>query len=348
VRSIDGAVASLAELRAAIPSRCYERSTVRGLLAVAVDLTGYAAVIVLLATTDHWWLVPPLEIVAGLFVGGLFILGHDASHGSLVRGARLNRVLACALMLPSLHSEDAWALGHNRVHHGFTARQGLDFVWHPVTVAEYGVMSQWGRLRHRVEWSPLGAGAYYLRAVWWNKMVTASAPTGGRGGGRDRWLVLLGAALATAGALALGSARWGGPAGALVMWLELVVVPFLVYVQLIGWTVYVHHVGPDIRWWTPREWNRSRAQMESTTILRIPRALNVFFHHIFVHVPHHVDVRIPWYRLPDAARALHTARPGTIVDRRLRIADYLRATRRCKLYDFERGTWLTYAEAATP
>jgi acyl-lipid omega-6 desaturase (Delta-12 desaturase) len=338
-------VGSLAALRAVIPSRCYERSTIRGVLAVVRDVAGYAAVIALLATTDRWWLVLPLEVLAGLLVGALFILGHDASHGTLVRGARLNRALARALMAPSLHVEEAWSFGHNRVHHGFTTRQGLDFVWHPVTVQEYRALPRWARLRHRVEWSPIGAGAYYLRAVWWNKMVVASPPSGGRGGRGARWFVLGGAALATAGALALGSAGSGGLVGAVTMWLQLVVVPFLVYIQLIGWTVYVHHIGPDIRWWTPREWSRSRAQTESTTILRIPRALNVFFHHIFVHVPHHVDVRIPWYRLPDAARALHAAVPGTIVDRRLRVVDYLRATRRCKLYDFERGLWLTYAEA---
>jgi acyl-lipid omega-6 desaturase (Delta-12 desaturase) len=34
-------------------------------------------------------------------------------------------------MGPSAHVEAAWDLGHNRIHHGYTTRQGFDFVWHP-------------------------------------------------------------------------------------------------------------------------------------------------------------------------------------------------------------------------
>jgi len=120
------------------------------------------------------------------------------------------------------------------------------------------------------------------------------------------------------------------------------VFPFLVFVQVIGWTVHVHHIGPEIRWWTRAEWTRRRAQTESTTVLRVPAVLNVFFHNIFVHVPHHVDTRIPWYHLPAAAAAIDRALPGVVVDRPFRVRDYLASTRACKLYDFDAGAWLQY------
>jgi len=43
---------------------------------------------------------------------------------------------------------------------------------------------------------------------------------------------------------------------------------------------------------------------------------------------------------------LHGARYGEVLhERPYRLRDYLRTTRRCKLYDFEGGRWLTYAEA---
>jgi omega-6 fatty acid desaturase (delta-12 desaturase) len=160
------------------------------------------------------------------------------------------------------------------------------------------------------------------------------------------WLLVAGWAwVVTVASLWLGWATSGGITAAAWMWLKLVVLPFLVFTQVIGWAVYVHHVGPDIPWWTRAEWTRLRAQTVSTTILRMPRILNVFFHNIFVHVPHHVDARIPWYRLPEAAAAIEQAATHTIVDRHLHIGDYLDSARRCKLYDFETRTWLTYAEA---
>lgn len=64
--------------------------------------------------------------------------------------------------------------------------------------------------------------------------------------------------------------------------------------------------------------------MESTTVLRMPRVLNVFFHNIFVHVPHHVDTRVPWYRLPAAAAAIETSFPGTVIDKPFSVKDFVR------------------------
>ena len=86
--------------------------------------------------------------------------------------------------------------------------------------------------------------------------------------------------------------------------------------------------------------------MQGTTVLRAGRGLNFFLHWIMVHVPHHVDMRIPMYNLERAATAIEAAFPGTVTDRPLRARDYLANTRQCKLYDFDAGHWLTYAGAA--
>ena len=114
-------------------------------------------------------------------------------------------------------------------------------------------------------------------------------------------------------AAAVVGALQGGWVGAVWFPIKLFVVPFLMFVQIIGWTVYVHHVSPDIRWWPRREWSQFKGQMESTTILRFPRLVNrLWFHNIFVHVPHHVDARIPFHQLPAAATAIseHVPRHG--------------------------------------
>jgi omega-6 fatty acid desaturase (delta-12 desaturase) len=123
------------------------------------------------------------------------------------------------------------------------------------------------------------------------------------------------------------------------------VLPFLGFSYLIGSLVHVHHVHPDIRWWKRREWTKFKGQMDGTTILRAPRGLNFFFHWIMVHIPHHVDMRIPMYNLELAADAIKSAYPETVHDKPLRFRDFVANTRRCKLYDFDRGEWLTYEMA---
>jgi len=67
--------------------------------------------------------------------------------------------------------------------------------------------------------------------------------------------------------------------------------------------------------------------MESTTILRISRLANrLWLHNIFIHVPHHVDTRIRFDQLPNAAAAIVAAYPHTVRSSRLSIASYLLVT----------------------
>jgi omega-6 fatty acid desaturase (delta-12 desaturase) len=154
------------------------------------------------------------------------------------------------------------------------------------------------------------------------------------------------------GVVVVGTAVIGAFTGGWLdaVWLpvKLFVVPFLLFAHIIGWTVYVHHVSPEIRWWTRREWTQFKGQMESTTVLRMPRLANrLWFHNIFVHVPHHVDARIRFDKLPKAVKAIAAAYPKTVHSSRISIRRYVRTTRACKLYDFEAGRWLSYSAART-
>lgn len=339
-RARDG---SLREVRAAIPEDCYRKPTARAVMAVIQGILLWLAPVVVLILTDAaWW--SPLPILAvGLGVAGLFVLGHDCSHRALFESVRVNRQVARWLMVPSLHNEAAWDLGHNRVHHGFTTRIGYDFVWQPLSVAEYRALPRRHRLRHRVEWSALGSGAYYFRAVWWEKMIRFT-PEGKLAATyrRDNRFLAAVFTVLVAGVGAIGLAQ-GGVGRALWLILATLVVPFLIFIHVIGWTVYVHHVAPDLKWWPKKEWSHFKGQMESTTILEIPTVVDrLWFHHIFVHTPHHVDMRIPFHQLPAAARAIEAAFPDIVTRERWRPHTYWRAARTCKLYDTETMRWVGY------
>jgi omega-6 fatty acid desaturase (delta-12 desaturase) len=324
-----------------IPEHCYQRSLGRGLFLLARDLVFYGFAIWGLLSTNNPLFLVPLWLLAGFSVAGLFVLGHDAAHGSLFDSKRLNAVVGRLTMLPSLHVTSAWEFGHNRVHHGHTLKQGMDFVWHPITADEYAEMGRFARLRHRFEWSPFGAGAYYLREVWWNKMITFPPPKrNARDFRRDKAIVAA-FAFGVLAVLLIAS----GPIG-LWSWVKVVVIPFLLFCQAIGWVVYVHHISPEIRWWPRREWNRYRGQVEGTTVLHGPPGWDLFFHWIMVHLPHHVDMRIPSYRLEEAAEAIKAAYPDDVDERPIRLRDYLRATRECKVHDFQTGEWSRYPTTA--
>lgn len=337
---------SLNAVRAIIPKSCYERPVGKAVAALIQGALLYLVPMVGLIMFNQWWAVLALWALTGLGVAGLFVLGHDASHNALVDNRKANRIIAQFCLAPSLHVEAAWDLGHNRVHHGYTTREGFDFVWHPATVADYQQMTRYQRMMHRIEWSAFGSGVYYLRTVWWQKMW-AFTPEGKRRATivADKRNLSIAVAVFAAVLVALGFLS-GGWLMAMWMPVKVIVVPAIIFMHIIGWTVYVHHVDPDIRWWPKTEWNQFKGQMESTTILRIPTVINkLWMYNIFVHVPHHVDARIPFHQLPAAADAIVEHFPDVVRTGKWSASAYFRAATTCKLYDFEAGTWLPYSAA---
>jgi omega-6 fatty acid desaturase (delta-12 desaturase) len=339
---------SLLPVLRAIPEQAYDNPTWKGLAYFGRDILVYGAIVAGLFLFDNPLLLIPLWILAALAVSALFIVGHDAAHEALFKSKRLNSWVGHLAMLPSWHVYEGWVLGHNRVHHKFTVRQGMDFVWHPYTAEQYAEMSAFQRLRHRFEWSWVGAGGYYMREIWWHKMMVGKPPARWAGPIRRDRFIILGWIVLTCGLAAFaGWHHYGTVAGAAWMPIKTMVIPFASFCYVIGSIVHVHHIQPTIRWWGRRDWTKFRGQMEGTTILRVAPGMNFFFHWIMIHIPHHVDVRIPMYNLDVAAEAIKERYPDVVHDERLRFSDFVRNSKVCKLYDFEAGRWLTYDQALT-
>ena len=328
-----------------LPGSVYDNPTWRGMAYFFRDVTMYVALLVVLVFMSNVFAVAGLEVVMALVVSGLFVVGHDAAHGALFKSKRINSTVAHLAFLPSLHVYEGWILGHNRVHHPYTVRQGYDFVWHPTTTEQFVALGWWRKAVHRVEWSWVGAGPYYIHQVWWKKMMTGPNPARWvKAIRRDRWIVTAFIAGMLALFTSIGVASGDSVAG--ILWLDVrtLLLPFLGFACFIGTMVHVHHIAPEIRWWKKAEWNKFKAQMQGTTVLRAPKGFNFFFHWIMVHVPHHVDMRVPMYHLEEAADAIEAAFPGSVIDKPLRFRDFVANSRACKLYDFDAGRWLTYAE----
>lgn len=331
-----------------VPPEAYENPTWKGLAYFFRDLAVYGLAVWGLIVIDNPFAVVALWVLASLAVSALFIVAHDAAHGALFRSKRLNSIVGHVAMLPGWHVYEGWLLGHNRIHHGYTVREGFDFVWHPYTPEQYAAMPRWQRARHRFEWSWIGAGAYYAREVWWHKMMVGKPPKRwALGIRRDRAIVMAFVLISAALLGWLGWSQDGAALGSAWMIVKVLVVPFLGFSFVIGSLVHVHHIQPDIKWWRRREWTKFKGQMEGTTILRAPKGLDFFFHWIMVHIPHHVDMRIPMYNLELAADAIKTAYPDVVHDEPLRFRDFMANTKQCKVYDFDTHEWLSYEQAAT-
>ena len=132
-------VPSLAQLKAAIPARCFESSLTRSLLYLARDIV-YATVLVSLALRIDTIPSLPMRILAWTFymfaqgcVGtGIWILGHECGHGGFSKYAKVNNFLGwlthSALLVPYY----SWKITHAR-HHRYTGHITKDAVFVPDT-----------------------------------------------------------------------------------------------------------------------------------------------------------------------------------------------------------------------
>jgi omega-6 fatty acid desaturase (delta-12 desaturase) len=333
-------------IKEAISPAAFENPTHRGLLYFFRDIVLFAACMVALYYAEAWYFVLPLWFLSGLIISALFAIGHDSAHGALFKSKRLSYLVGQISMLPSLHAYHQWAYGHNRVHHGHTIKLNGDFVWHPVSPGQYRKMSRFGRTMHRTYWSPFGAGVYYLFEIWLKGMILYSAPT--PEARRDQRMIIglalsLSAAWVYVGATAAGTGF--DVAAGLWMWTKMAALPFLVWNYFIGVTVYLHHIHDDIPWKARGDWSPAYGQLFGTVNYHIPKVMNFFLHNIYIHMPHHVHVKIPFYNLGRALNDIKAVYGDYVVERSTAVRDYLHSTKRCKLFDAESGRWYTYREA---
>lgn len=104
----------------------------------------------------------------------LFIIGHDACHQSLTPSRQLNRILGRLCFLPTLTPYSLWEVGHNVAHHDYTNLRGHDYVWEPMTPAQYAVMPAWRRALERFYRGGMGFWLYYLIEMWWKRLFFPS------------------------------------------------------------------------------------------------------------------------------------------------------------------------------
>ncbi len=292
-----------------------------------------------------------LKLVGTLVVTGaivrLFLVGHDACHGSFFGNARLNAACGRLAFLPSMTAYSLWEVGHNTAHHGFNNLKGRDQVWAPFSKAEFDALPRRRQVLERVYRSGLGWGAYYLVEMWWKKLYFANR----KEIGSTRRSYQLDSLLVTAGALLwLGVvalvARATGQSFVLLATLA-VVVPFLLWNGIMGFVVYLHHTHPTIAWFQNRqEWQRERAYLTATACARLPFGIDRLMHNIMEHPAHHLNPRIPMYTLRAAQQVLREKFPG-LCEYRLDWRTYMDSARRCKLYDYANHAWTDFSGQVT-
>ena len=245
--------------------------------------------------------------------------------------------------MPSLTPYSLWEAGHNVAHHGYTNLKGRDYVWAPMSKAEFDASPRWRQRLERIYRHPIGFGLYYLIELWWKRLFFPRRTYVGA----RRTVHTLDCATVTAFAVAWPFLIWTIARNTGVLFSEVVLwcvlVPFGTWNTLMGFVIYVQHTHPSIRWFADRtRWSWLEAQIESTPHADLPWPLSSLLHNIMEHTAHHVDSRVPCYNLARAQARLERGLPGAVRVHRWSTREFAAVVRICKLYDFDRNVWTDF------
>ena len=304
----------------------------RAVLALATSVVPFVGLwaVMYLALQVSYLLVLVLAVPTAGFVLRTFILFHDCTHGSLLRGRRANARLGAVLGMMVLTPFARWRHDHT-LHHataGDLDRRGAGDI-HTLTVSEYDAKSWRARLAYRMFRNPVvmfGVGPLWgmVLAPRWIR------PSARRQIQRSVW----GTNLALA--IVIGGLCW------LVGWqaVVLITVPIFAFAGAAGiWLFYVQHQFDHTYWQRSPEWSYTDAALRGSSYLRLPKVLQFFTGNIGLHHVHHLSTKIPMYHLQRAHDGGSVFRDVSSVS----LWEGLRAVR-LKLWDADAARLVTWKE----
>ena len=345
------AAINVGQVRAAMRPEIRQRSLRRAVLVLVPSLTLYFASVAATVLVPWELARPPLAVFTGLAAALLFVIGHDAAHNALTPYRRLNALLARLLFVPSWHPYTGWVHAHNHIHHGWTNLSPIDYVWMPLSKAQYDALPGWQQPFVRLfRWWP-GFGLYYATQIHVAKILWPHADVR-RFRHRLWWhldVLIVAVGIAAQGLAIFGLARsFALAASPAWLFLWAAAVPYATSMWLLGFLTYLHHTHPKIPWFNdPEEWSYYRGQILGTTHVRFGRGINGLIHNIMEHTAHHADPRIPLYHLPAAQEDLEAIYRHDVVEHNFSFRSLAYTQQVCQLYDYENHRWLNYAGQPT-
>ncbi len=237
-----------------------------------------------------WWLALLLSVPAAAFLVRLFMVQHDCSHQSFFRNPAANDWTGRLIGVLTMTPYHCWRRSH-AIHHatsGDLDRRGLGDIA-TLTVAEYRALPLFKRIGYRLYRNPL---ILFVIGPAWVFVIEQRMPMGLMKEGWRPWLSAMGTNL-TIAAIITAVILLGGWKGLLLIHL-----PTILLAASIGvWLFYVQHQFEGAYWARKGEWEQTEAALRGSSHYDLPEPLRWMTANIGVHHVHHVNSRIPYYRL---------------------------------------------------
>jgi len=264
-----------------------------------------------------------LSLLAGLLLVRMFVIYHDHQHHTILLKSSIANFIMTAFGIYMLAPTSIWKRSHDHHHNHNSKLFSASIGSFPIaTRQKFSGMSSKEKTAYLAIRHPITIGLGYISMFIGGMCIGSffSAP-------KRHLDALLALTLHIAAAVCiiifLG---WQ-------FWLLVYFVPFTIACGIGSYLFYAQHNFPGVTFATNKEWAYEKAALESSSYMTMNPVMQWFTGNIGFHHIHHLNSKIPFYRLPEVMKHFPELRQCKTTS--LRIKDIV-ACLRLKIWDTEK------------
>jgi len=286
--------------------------------------TGFLLLAAMAGTLWNFNLVGKIvcSVVAGLLILRFFVIYHDQQHHAILPRSRLAELIMRVFGVLALSPSSIWRSSHNHHHNHNSKLRGSHIGSFPImTKAQFARVSKGDRFKYLFMRHPLTILFGYIFIFLFGMCVYPFFNSPRRH--YDSLIAFVVHVLITVALIVY----FGWQA-----WLLAQVGPHFVASAVGSYLFYAQHNFPEASFRDNAGWTYESAALESSSFMRMNAIMAWFTANIGYHHVHHLNAKIPFYRLPEVVKAVpELQRPKTTSLSPMNIIRCLRL----KVYDVE-------------
>jgi acyl-lipid omega-6 desaturase (Delta-12 desaturase) len=229
-------------------------------------------------------------LILGLFYVRMFTIYHDYQHHAIFQGSKAARLIMRMFGIFILAPENIWKRSHDH-HHTHNSKLTIHGIGSYPTICtmQYNALSKKQKMTYLINRHPLTIilGYFTLFIYWLNVKSLVQSPA--------KHLDSL-IALVIHFAASVFIYTYFGAITYFLAWF----IPFFIAFAVGSYLFYCQHNFPGAIFCGKEEWRYEEAAMKSTSLMVMNPVMQWFTGNIGYHHVHHLNSRIPFYRLPEA------------------------------------------------
>jgi omega-6 fatty acid desaturase (delta-12 desaturase) len=271
------------------------------------------------------------SVLMSLLMMRMFIIYHDFEHHAILQKSVFAKIIMSAYGLYMLTPASIWKRSHDYHHKNNSKLFSASIGSYPIaTKKKYASMTPGERRAYLANRHPLVILFGYFTIFIFGMCIASFASTP-----KKHWDSLI--ALILHVALAV-SVFFIFDAQTLLFTIML---PFTITCAIGSYLFYAQHNFPGVMFNSNEDWTYERAALDSSSYMRTNKLMAWFSGNIGYHHIHHLNARIPFYRLPEAYKAIKELQ--TAKQTSLKISDMIKCFR-LKIWDPEVQRMITLKE----